>query len=319
MNRQDVKHDLMNHAIDRPGEPLPQHLKKQLEADPSLQKEWQRMSSMVSALKSEDEWTPTEGFYVTLVEKAMQVKRRADLTTPTTRDLGLDRYGWLDLFRFEGMQRWAIVTVLVLILSIPISYYGWNEWNTVGQINYVKGNLIVHGYDPGDIQRKDPIHRGTVVHTPQGSNCSIQLEAGTNVLVSSLSRIEVQDNRRVRVQRGKAYFDITPGKGKFSVQVPEGEIRVLGTAFTVNVEDDKSLVVVERGLVELHADGRSIQVRPKQEGALTPNRAPSVNTVDRMEQRLRWVSRLREEKNKDDLRTYYPSLAPNESTRGGRQ
>ena len=87
------------------------------------------------------------------------------------------------------------------------------------------------------------------------------LADGTSVTLNSSSALDVRFTRlerRVVLDRGEAFFDVTHNPNlPFIVQAASGEVRVIGTAFSVRRESDDVLVTVERGRVEVLAGGRT--------------------------------------------------------------
>lgn len=96
--------------------------------------------------------------------------------------------------------------------------------------------------------------------TTTGERRTIALEDGSSIELNSGSALDIDFSareRRVDLARGEAFFDVAHNPERpFRVRTPEGEVRVLGTAFSVNRDaQDSVLVTVVRGRVEVD-DGR---------------------------------------------------------------
>jgi ferric-dicitrate binding protein FerR (iron transport regulator) len=57
----------------------------------------------------------------------------------------------------------------------------------------------------------------------------------------------------VRLARGEAFFDVTPGRDPFEVETAQGLVRVTGTRFLVALDKNETDVVVQRGAVQFNA------------------------------------------------------------------
>ncbi|MEO9340302.1 FecR domain-containing protein [Mesorhizobium sp. SB112] len=93
----------------------------------------------------------------------------------------------------------------------------------------------------------------------RGERRSIELSDGSSVLLDADSALDedyTAAERRVRLLRGGAFFDVASSNVPFIVRAGSGEVRVLGTAFAVRLTDDGGLVTLERGGVEVTADER---------------------------------------------------------------
>lgn len=96
---------------------------------------------------------------------------------------------------------------------------------------------------------------------------SVALADGSTVLLDADSALAQQDSptqRRVRLLRGGAYFEVQPGSLPFVVETPEGEIRVLGTGFDVQLLDDAATVTLAHGRVEVSGTTGSAILEPGQ-------------------------------------------------------
>ncbi|MEJ1964547.1 MAG: FecR domain-containing protein [Gammaproteobacteria bacterium] len=80
-------------------------------------------------------------------------------------------------------------------------------------------------------------------------------------MLNSSAALDVRftgEARRVVLARGEVFFDVTHNPDlPFIVQAGSGEVRVLGTAFSVRRDGDDLLVTVERGRVQVSSGGHS--------------------------------------------------------------
>ena len=113
---------------------------------------------------------------------------------------------------------------------------------------------------------------------------SITIRAGSKLIYPS--KFE-KDVREVSLD-GEAFFDIVKDKKPFIINVPEGKIEVLGTAFNIKSTEDHILVRVKEGSVrfsiedgssEILVPGQSLQYnRKSQKIFLSENRIENVNS-----------------------------------------
>lgn len=93
--------------------------------------------------------------------------------------------------------------------------------------------------------------------TARGERRSISLQDGSTVLLDADSAISVamdDDERRIDLLRGAAYFEVRPSGVPFVVNAANGHSRVLGTAFDVAVSSDGGSVTLARGSLEVSTD-----------------------------------------------------------------
>jgi len=83
----------------------------------------------------------------------------------------------------------------------------------------------------------------------------ISLRRGGRMVLQPHAVLQLQQaGRRVQLQRGSARFEVDKGKGEFSVVTPRATVVVLGTVFTVDVQEDGiTRVAVVEGRV--HVEG----------------------------------------------------------------
>lgn len=90
-----------------------------------------------------------------------------------------------------------------------------------------------------------------------GEQETIALPDGSQIVLNTDSKIEISFDRRrrtVRLDKGEAYFDVSPDSERpFSVETREGIVTVVGTAFSVRLTDEKLEITVKEGRVAVGA------------------------------------------------------------------
>ncbi|MBD3267164.1 hypothetical protein GF373_10885, partial [bacterium] len=272
--------------------------------------EWESMQNWVRVLKTQENWVPDEEYIQRLTEFSMREKRRANLPDSTLADLGLGKLAmpsWFQwLFQFPKTS-FAMVAVVVFGMFVGLTMM--DRFNTLGNFDYIEGNVWAQAKRMVKIQEGGRITKGTTIQTAKEAESVVALRDGSEILVSSLSRLSLLERRKVRLMRGKAFFAVEKGQGDFLVNVPQGVVRVIGTAFSVEIVDSQCIVTVVEGVVECKGADRSIRVKPGFDGVFHRRKHPSLRKSQRVEQTRRWVSFIRDRRDKKELKTYYPSLA----------
>lgn len=94
------------------------------------------------------------------------------------------------------------------------------------------------------------------VVTARGERRTVSLPDGSTVLLdadSALAQDFSGQERRIRLLRGAAFFDVVPDGRPFIVTAGSGEMRVLGTRFDVRLVKGGGLVTLIRGRVRVAA------------------------------------------------------------------
>lgn len=128
--------------------------------------------------------------------------------------------------------------------------------------------------------------------TQRGEHRMIVLADGSSVLLdadSAFSEDYSSDERRVRLLRGTAFFDVTPSSIPFVVAAAGGEVRVLGTRFEVRMLDRGSTAILEHGRVTVTAgeQGQSVVLKPGQQVRFNRGGLDTVEDVN-VEDALAW-------------------------------
>jgi transmembrane sensor len=137
---------------------------------------------------------------------------------------------------------------------------------------------------------------GSLLHdhvTAQGQRELVTLADGSRVQLGSNSAIDVDFDgnvRRVRLVRGEAYFDVVhDARQPFLVDAGDGSVRDIGTAFSVRLEDDSIVVVVERGSVEVTGSAAPVVLAPSQRVRYGKGRTARVEPANVVDE-LAWTS-----------------------------
>lgn len=106
-----------------------------------------------------------------------------------------------------------------------------------------------------------PEHIATAV----GAVSTSVLADGTHARLNTDSEIAVEfarDERRVRLLRGEACFEVTPDAARpFTVEANGARVRVVGTVFNLRRRDDRVELVVAEGRVAVDTDGAADALR----------------------------------------------------------
>ncbi|MGE8306287.1 MAG: FecR family protein [Pseudomonas kermanshahensis] len=145
----------------------------------------------------------------------------------------------------------------------------------------------VGGWHPGywlqDLQA-DYSSAGNVRQVTLADQSQVTLDAGSAITVDF-----AQGERRVRLLRGAAFFQVTHTGEPFLVAAAGGEVRVLGTQFEVREQGDGAQVTVRSGRVAVTPGQGALarELTANQQLAYVDGHAGSTVSVD-SESRLAW-------------------------------
>jgi hypothetical protein len=222
------------------------------------------------------------------------------------------RRAWITLFSVMTVGAVAAGTVGVVKLREPapsavvVTPEAWTARAVVGTVFVTRSARPERIVEPGDV-----LEAGDTLDAGRGASVSLRLSSGDVRLVSG-SRVEVVSTtateRRLRVAVGSVAVDLPkklPSGQALIVETPDAQVRVVGTAFHVEVKLDAAgkpatEVSVERGTVWVSQAGarratlgagehwRSARERPA-EAAPVARSEPSERSEPR--ERLRASSR----------------------------
>ncbi len=133
---------------------------------------------------------------------------------------------------------------------------------------------------------------GTVKLRGDAGGSKLRLGAHT-IFVQRAAEIAVtleEGRTLVRLARGEAFFDVTPGADAFVVESANGTVTVKGTRFLVAADTE---VLVQRGKVDLAGAGQTVAVSAGERSAAAAGKppAPPTKSTDFV-RRLAWVRAL---------------------------
>jgi ferric-dicitrate binding protein FerR (iron transport regulator) len=124
-----------------------------------------------------------------------------------------------------------------------------------------------HALAPIDDLRENRIAQ---LKVPAGKVYTLELSDGTRTFINSASKIEFplvfsDDARSIKVE-GEAYIKVTPDAARpFLVQLPNAEVKALGTAFNVNsYGENASQISLVSGEIIVSSGRKSKTLRPGQ-------------------------------------------------------
>jgi transmembrane sensor len=182
--------------------------------------------------------------------------------------------------RLQPVGQWWKWAAAILILSIA----GWLS------VRYYWSNRVFSPeYAVEQTKNKMLVYRGKqFLHLPDGS--SVLLNEQSELSYSpALFKIGSRDV----ILKGEAYFDIAYDSAR-AFRVKSGSVvtRVLGTAFNVNMKNEKVTVTVSRGLVEVSSNNRILaQVKPDQQITVNTEIQEFNTTLIHADEEIRWKKR----------------------------
>lgn len=140
-------------------------------------------------------------------------------------------------------------------------------WWMAAAVVLIVGSIIVVQYLRTDLE---------LIKTPYGEKRSVTLPDGSLVVLNANSTIKFNHNFKANAPRevwmtGEAFFDVvhknkpgTPvGAGeRFIVHLPNMNVEVLGTTFTINTRRNQERVVLQTGSVKVNTKQEEVYLQP---------------------------------------------------------
>ncbi|MDP8245608.1 MAG: FecR family protein [Candidatus Hinthialibacter antarcticus] len=302
-----LMNEMVEWKLDHPGAELPPHYQNALNESEELFEEWKRTQGWLQALHQPETWEPEDNFFQSLTQNAVREKRRAALSDSTRRELALDKVAgeW-----FNAVFSWRkVVTVaIVAALLFPTLYVSINTYNNIGAVQYTAGAVMLESSGAPTIQRQTTVKRGQTIQTTTESQTIVELDNGVIAYVDARSRLTLLSPKKVALHVGRVYFDVPKGGKGFEVALPHGEVRVLGTAFSIEISPESSEVMVARGVVEVANQQEKVMVRQGYQSSLAKSGLLPIQRY-RDNKQFQWANDLHQDWDKEEMKRYFPSLA----------
>jgi hypothetical protein len=156
----------------------------------------------------------------------------------------------------------VFLVALVAFLAFNI-YQTWPEpvarAAQVGAITYRQGPISVINegiVEPDHAGLKDFVNRGSQYTTETGAALALMLDGPSTIKAGENTRFAIIDNRRIRLDQGKMWFDVATTGRQFIVSTAAGDVRVMGTIFGVEVAGANTIVTVLEGVVHVERGNR---------------------------------------------------------------
>lgn len=145
----------------------------------------------------------------------------------------------------------AAAAILVLVFCGWLGYFFLEQRNPMLALE--SGNGVL----------KTTLPDGTVVTLNKSSTLSYpkKFKGGTRTIALN----------------GEAFFDVTPDKTKpFIINVKDVTVEVVGTSFNVKSTEEKTVVVVETGIVTVAKNNKGVKLNPKEMATVMKNQSVPV-------------------------------------------
>ncbi|HEX5788018.1 MAG TPA: FecR family protein, partial [Woeseiaceae bacterium] len=131
-----------------------------------------------------------------------------------------------------------------------------------------------------------------VVQTAKDSGLGLRMN-GASVRLDEDSRIELEADNRLYLQRGRVYVDTADGAGDaLVVRTDQGSIVHLGTQYLVAIAGDELSVAVREGAVRIDGRYYDASAAAGEQVTLNGTRRPAVNGVAGFGGAWRWTEAL---------------------------
>ena len=110
---------------------------------------------------------------------------------------------------------------------------------------------------------------GDRFETSLDTTMMITLLGPSTIKLAPETRVRINSDRRISVEKGRVFLDVSKGTRMFRVFTPESDITVFGTSFDVNVELNTTTVSVAEGEVQVESAEHFTQITPGEQVEVT--------------------------------------------------
>jgi predicted Zn-dependent protease len=194
-------------------------------------------------------------------------------------------------------KRAASGFLLALVLALPLAARA----GPAGEIVSLAGKGEYRGLSARDwapAKVRQALEGGSFVRTvATDAKMGVLLADRTQFTLQGVATAQVKDPGEstagksiVDMVRGTGRFQSkTPAKG-FAVGTPSGLAAIRGTEWVIDVADDRSVVTVVEGEVEVSNEHGRLTVLPDEQAVLEKGKAPTKRRIQDAKERVQWVS-----------------------------
>ena len=189
----------------------------------------------------------------------LQQIKNADLSDYNSYDADQAWQKFIDKTETSGAPNSTIkwLVFLLIILSGVLGYMVYDYYNKT---------------EPATVY---PVH-----YAHEMNKQNIYLTDGTEVILDQSSQLVQNSERSVSVT-GRAFFNVkTDAAHPFTVNTPVGDIQVLGTQFSVEVDSASIDIFVKEGVVQFIDKSRKIELRAQDKMVLLDGNISKVKLYD---------------------------------------
>jgi len=224
---------------------------------------------------------------------------RAPLTARTVREVN-----WRAKHETVGMSRLlrllpALAPVLIVGLALAI-FYSWPQnghapTESIGMVMFCQGEVSRSseaGLDPQGVDLSSPVAAGDRFETGNEAAMMLSLAGPTAIKVAANTRVKIHNERRISVERGRAWLHVGKDVRLFRVNTAMGDAVVFGTTFDVRVEQGMTVVTVADGCVQVETDVAFRELNAGEQATLRIGKRPlDVLAVDALAE-LAWAEAI---------------------------
>lgn len=204
--------------------------------------------------------------------------------------------GRLNLF-FPVLSVAAPLLLAVLGLAI---FYSWptekNHHNlVVGMITAAEGTILHNPEGTVEWRRiglQTSVATGDRIETMADGRAMLSLASATTIKTHGSALFTIQDERNLSVEKGLIWMSVGKAARKFRVRTPAGDVTVFGTTFTVEVNDNQTVVTLRTGKVTAGNDMDFTVLQPDQQVTLVKGQSIGTPVTVNASNLMAWADGL---------------------------
>lgn len=194
------------------------------------------------------------------------------------------------------------VPIAAMFVLVFLGYTLMENWpdapipgQAVGSITYADGMAFQFNSDSDDqfsAELKTIAVPGDRFETESDGQLMLTLIGPTHVKLASDTRVRIHSNRRISVEKGRVFLDVSKGDRMFRVITPESNVTVFGTTFNVDVLNGQTTVAVRDGEVQVESGEIFTQITPGEQVSVRPGIGQLVPETVAIDQIATWADQI---------------------------